>query len=118
MRQIENTQKIDSLAERALAGRGVGSEPALPHHRPAVSVSPCDILRRLGQTIQLMRLDHTDAHLYRDGCDALVEQAVSGSQRSGLQPALAQVMRLVEQADYHWALRELRMISQQEWHTC
>jgi hypothetical protein len=111
--QIENTQKIDSLA-----GPGVGSEPALPQHRPAVSLSPSDVLRRLGQTIQLMRLDHTDAHFYRDGCDALVEQAVSGAQRSGLQPALAEVMRLVEQADYHLAMRELRMISQQEWHTC
>jgi hypothetical protein len=118
MQQIENTQKIDSLVERALAGRGAGAEPIRADHGPTVSVSPCDILRRLGQTIQLMRLDHTDAHLYRDGCDALVEQAVSGSQRSGLQPALAQVMRLVEQADYHWALRELRTISQQEWHTC
>lgn len=118
MHQIEDTRTIDSLAERALAGRGVGAEPTLQQHRSAVSAGPCDILRRLGQTIQLMRLDHTDAHFYRDGCDALVEQAVSGSKRSGLEPALAEVMRLVGQADYHWALRELRMISQQEWHTC
>jgi Flagellar protein FlbT len=128
MQQIDNTRKIDSLVERALAGRVVGAKPAgnagmidrapRPHHRPTGSGSPCDILQRLAQTIQLMRLEHADAHLYRNGCDALVAQAIDGSKWSGLRPALTQIMCLVEQGDYHWALRELRTISQPEWHTC
>jgi hypothetical protein len=125
MQQIENTRKIDSLVERALAGRVAGAKQAgsagtmnRPHRSHTVAGSTCDMLQRLAQTIQLMRLEHTDAHLYRDGCDALVEQAVGGSKWSGLRPALAQIMGLVEQGDYHWALRELRTISQPEWHTC
>jgi hypothetical protein len=102
--QFENTRKIDSLAERALAGRGIGAQ------------ATGDVLHRLARTIQLMRLEHTDAHLYRDGCDALVEQAIDGANGSGLRTALAQIMSLVEQGDYHWALRELRTIVQAEGH--
>jgi DNA invertase Pin-like site-specific DNA recombinase len=77
-----------------------------------------DALHRLARTIQLMRLEHTDAHLYRGGCDALVEQAIDGASGSGLRPALAQIMSLVEQGDYHWALRELRTITQHAGHAC
>lgn len=128
MQQFENARKIDALVERALAVRGIGAKETRDagvmnrapraNHRSAGPSSPCDTLQRLAQTIQLMRLEHTDAHLYRDGCDALVERAIDGSKWSGLRPALAQIMRLVEQGDYHWALRELRTISQPEWHTC
>lgn len=103
--RFENTTNIDPLAERALAG-GIGAP------------TTCGVLHRLARTIQLMRLDHADAHLYRDGCDALVEQAIDGVDGSGLQPALAQVMNLVKQGDYHWALRELRMLVQQGGHAC
>jgi len=79
---------------------------------------PCDILLRLAQAIHLMRLDPTDAHLYLDGCDALVERAIAASKWSQLPRALTQVMRLVTQRDYHWALIELRTITQPEWHSC
>jgi len=82
------------------------------------AASPCDILLRLAQTIQLMRLDPTDAHIYHDGCDALVERAIAASRWSQLPQALGQIMNLVTQRDYHWALRELRTITQPEWHTC
>src|SRR5919108_2149805 len=102
--QFENTRNIDSLTERALAGRGIAAE------------GTGDVLRRLARTIQLMRLEHTDAHLYRDGCDALVEQAIDRSKWSGLRPALAQIMSRVEQGDYHCALRELRTIAQPDGH--
>ena len=86
--------------------------------RPIEPRSPCEILDKLARTIQLMRLDHGDAHLYRNGCDTLVQQAIGTSKWMGLPPALTQIMRYVEQGDYHWALMELRTISQPEWHTC
>jgi hypothetical protein len=75
-------------------------------------------LQRLAQTIQLMRIEHADAHLYRDGCEALARQAVDGSNWTGLEAALEHVMRLVEHGDYHRALSELRTISQPDWRAC
>jgi hypothetical protein len=104
--QFENTREIDSLAQHALADGGLGAQ------------ATGDVLHRLGRTIQLMRLEHADAHLYRDGCDALVEQAIDGADGSGLRPALAQIMSLVERGDYHWALKELRMLAQPAGHAC
>src|SRR5262245_63753470 len=126
MQQVENARKIDSLIQRALAGGSVSAKPALgATARSARPVSDrrrqdsgCEILQRLAEVIQLMRLDHADAHLYRDGCDALVQDAVDASKWSGLRPALTQIMKLVGQGDYHCALMELRAISQPEWHTC
>ena len=126
MQRSEGMRNPSVPAQRALAGRGVPESSTREGEavskakdwRTASPVDPCDILRRLAQTIRLMRLDHGDAHFYRNGCDALVGQAVDASKWSGLRPALAQVMRLVEQGDYHWALVELRTISQPEWHTC
>jgi hypothetical protein len=58
------------------------------------------------------------AHFYSDGCAVLVQDAVDASKWSGLPRALAQILNLVEQGDYHCALTELRAISQPEWHTC
>ncbi len=128
MQQVENTRKVDNLVQRALASGGIAAKPGRDvgtrNHsaRPAGSrrsrSNPCEILQRLAQVIQLMRLDHADAHLYRDGCDVLVQDAVDASKWSGLRPALAQIMSLVGQGDYHCALMELRAISQPEWHTC
>jgi Flagellar protein FlbT len=128
MQQVENTRKIDSLVQRALAGGGVTAKPsraggtqcrtARPVGSKRPQNNPCEVLQRLAQVIQLMRLDHADAHLYRDGCDVLVQDAVEASKWSGLPPALAQIMSLVGQGDYHCALMELRAISQPEWHTC
>jgi hypothetical protein len=128
MQQVENTRKIDSLVQRALAGGGVTAKPgrdggtqsrtARPAGSKRLQNNPCEVLQRLAQVIQLMRLDHADAHLYRDGCDVLVQDAVDASKWSGLPPALAQIMSLVGQGDYHCALMELRAISQPEWHTC
>lgn len=128
MQQVQNARKIDSLVQRALAGGGVIAKPGRDngtHGRPARPAgsrrspnNPCEILQRLAQVIQLMRLDHADAHLYRDGCEVLVQDAVDASKWSGLRPALAQIMSLVGQGDYHCALMELRAISQPEWHTC
>ncbi len=127
MQQFGDMRIPGTLARRALAGRGIpaGKTPegeavseAPDRRTPALPIDPCGILKRLAQTIRLMRLDHGDAHLYRNGCDALVRQAIDASKWSGLRPALAQIMRLVEQGDYHWALIELRTISQPEWHTC
>jgi hypothetical protein len=123
MQQVENTRKIESLVQRALAGASVapktGSAGA-PYSRRAGGPqnSPSEILQRLAQVIQLMRLDHADAHIYRDGCDILVRDAVDASKWTGLRPALTQIMGLVERGDYHCALTELRAISQPEWHTC
>jgi len=82
------------------------------------SDSPCDILQRLAQTIQLMRQEPVDAELSRDGCEDLMRRAVAVSRWSGLARALAQIKRLIEQSDYHWALGELRAIMQPEWHSC
>jgi hypothetical protein len=127
MQQVENTRKIDTLVQRALAGAiaakpgrnaGTHGRTARPAGARRPRSSPCEILQRLAQVIQLMRLDHADAHLYRDGCDVLAEDAVDASKWSGLRPALAQIMNLVGQGDYHCALMELRAISQPEWHTC
>ena len=128
MQQVENTRKIDNLVQRALAGGAIAAKPGRDggsHGRAArpaggrrPSGDPCEILQRLAQVIQLMRLDHADAHFYRDGCDVLVQDAVDASKWSGLPRALAQIMRLVGQGDYHCALMELRAISQPEWHTC
>jgi hypothetical protein len=128
MQQVENTRKIDILVQRALAGSGIAAKPGRDgstHNRTArpagtrrLHNNPCEILRRLAQVIQLMRLDHADAHIYRDGCDVLVQDAVDASKWSGLRPALAQILGLVGQGDYHCALMELRAISQPEWHTC
>jgi hypothetical protein len=128
MQQVENAKKIDSLIQRALAGGSVAARPnrdAGIHSRavrPAGSRrrhdNPCAILQRLAQVIQLMRLDHADAHIYRDGCDVLAQDAVNASKWSGLRPALAQIMNLVGKGDYHCALLELRAISQPEWHIC
>ena len=84
---------------------------------PGSSV-PRDILARLAKTIQLMRLDHVDAHLYRSGCDALVRSALEESTASALEVALTDVMRHVEDGDYHWALMELRALTQLERAAC
>ena len=128
MQQLENTRKIDNLVQRALAGGGIAAKPvrdggshgraARPSGGRRPSGDPCEILQRLAKVIQLMRLDHADAHFYRDGCAVLVQDAVEASKWSGLPRALAQILNLVEQADYHCALTELRAISQPEWHTC
>jgi len=126
MQQVGNTRKIESLVQRALAGGSVAPKSGHagePYSRPArpaggVQNSPSEILQRLAQVIQLMRLDHADAHIYRDGCDILAQDAVDASKWTGLGPALAQIMSLVERGDYHCALTELRAISQPEWHTC
>jgi hypothetical protein len=126
MQQVENTRKIESLVQRALAGGSVAPKPGragTPYGRttrPAGGLqnSPSEILHRLAQVIQLMRLDHADAHIYRDGCDILVRDAVDASKWTGLRPALTQIMSMVERGDYHCALMELRAISQPEWHTC
>jgi hypothetical protein len=128
MQQVENTRKIENLVQRALVGGGVAAKPNRDDGaygrtmRPAddrhLQNSPSEILQRLAQVIQLMRLDHADAHIYRDGCDILAQDAVDASKWSGLRPALTQIMGLVEQGDYHCALMELRAISQPEWHTC
>jgi hypothetical protein len=128
MQQAENTRKIDILVRRALAGGGIAAKPGRdgsPHSRttrPAGTRrhpnNPSAILQRLAHVIQLMRLDHADAHIYRDGCDVLVQDAVDASKWSGLRPALTQIMSLVGQGDYRCALMELRAISQPEWHTC
>lgn len=126
MQQVENTRKIDSLVQRALTGGGAkaardGGTPGRTV-RPAAGRppqnSPSEILQRLAQVIQLMRLDHADAHIYREGCDILAQEAVDASKWSGLRPALTQIMNLVGQGDYHCALMELRAVSQPEWHTC
>ena len=105
MQQVENTRKIDSLVQRALAGGGVAAKPgrdggtqgrtARPAGSRRLQSNPCEILQRLAQVIQLMRLDHADAHFYRDGCDVLVQDAVDASKWSGLPRALAQIMNLV-----------------------
>jgi len=128
MQQVQNSRKIDSLIERALAGGVVAVKPgrdggtrsrtAQPSGRRRLLNNPCEILQRLAQVVQLMRLDHADAHFYRDGCDVLVQEAIDASKWSGLRPALSQIMNLVGQGDYHCALMELRAISQPEWHTC
>ena len=126
MQQVENTRKIESLVQRALAGASVAPKPGragAPYggtKRPTLGSqnSPSEILQRLAQVIQLMRLDHADAHIYRDGCDLLVQDAVDASKWTGLRPALTQIMSLVGRGDYHCALQELRAISQPEWHTC
>src|SRR5262245_15077070 len=125
MQQVQNTRKIDSLVQRALTGAGAkpgrdgahGRTARLPAARPPQN-SPSEILQRLAQVIQLMRLDHADAHIYREGCDILAQEAVDASKWSGLRPALTQIMNLVGQGDYHCALMELRAVSQPEWHTC
>jgi hypothetical protein len=127
MQQLQNARKNDRLAERVLAGVGgakTGHDGGTRGRaeRPAGSRrlqnNPCEILQRLAQVVQLMRLDHADAHFYRDGCDVLVREAIDASKWSGLQPALARVMSLVGQGDYHCALMELRAISQPGWHAC
>src|SRR5262245_8645468 len=126
MQQVENTRKIESLVQRALAGASGAPKPVragAPYGgttRPTLGSqnTPSEILQRLARVIQLMRLDHADAHIYRDGCDLLVQDAVGASKWKGLRPALTQIMSLVERGDYHCALTELRAISQPEWHTC
>jgi len=128
MRQAENGRRIDSLVQRALAGGAIAAKPGREdgaHARTAQTAveqhaqsGPFEILQRLAQVIQLMRLDHADAHIYRDGCDILAQEAADASTWSGLRPALTQILGLVAQGDYHCALMELRAISQPEWHTC
>src|SRR5215468_4280574 len=128
MQQAENGRRIDNLVQRALAGGAIGAKPGLESGahdrtvRPTIEQhaqsGPSLILQRLAQVIQLMRLDHADAHIYREGCDLLAQEAVDASKWSGLRPALTQIMNLVGQGDYHCALTELRAISQPEWHTC
>ena len=107
MQQLESPRSHDTPVQYTVARRVA-----------AAFDTPFDILQRLGRTIQLMRLDHADAHFYRNGCEALVQRAIDASKWSGLPPALSQIMRLVERGDYHCALGELRAISQPEWHTC
>jgi hypothetical protein len=125
MQQVENTRKIDGLVQRALTSGSVGARPGRDGGRTARPAagrppqnSPSEILQRLAQVIQLMRLDHADAHIYREGCDILAQEAVDASKWSGLRPALTQILNLVGQGDYHCALMELRAVSQPEWHTC
>jgi hypothetical protein len=118
MNQLHETRNPATLAQRAIAG-GVGEVGGgRAGGADGQSGSPCDILQRLAQTIQLMRLDPADAHIYRDGCDGLVQRVIAVSKWSRLPQALAQIMHLVEQRDYRWALVELRAIMQPEWHTC
>jgi hypothetical protein len=128
MQQAENGRRIHTLGHRALASGGIAAQPGRdggPHARPGHAPSerhpqsgPFEILQRLAQVIQLMRLDHADAHVYREGCNILAREAVDASAWSGLGPALEQILSLVAQGDYHCALMELRAISQPEWHTC
>jgi hypothetical protein len=128
MQQAENGRRINTLVQRALASGGIAAQPGRSgnaHARPGQAPSerhpqsgPSEILQRLAQVIQLMRFDHADAHVYREGCDILAREAVDASAWTGLRPALEQILRLVAQGDYHCALMELRAISQPEWHTC
>ncbi|MGE0119178.1 MAG: hypothetical protein AB7S71_06845 [Dongiaceae bacterium] len=123
MQQFDRTPTWRTPANRNADPKRRGGSRPLDHKarmggRPVAPHSPCEILEKLARTIQLMRLGHGDAHLYRNGCDALVQQAIGASKWMGLPPALTQIMRYVEQGDYHWALMELRTISQPEWHTC
>jgi len=119
MQQLQNARKNDRLADRVLAGAGdTRGRAERPAGNRRFQNNSCEILQRLAQVVQLMRLDHADAHFYRDGCDVLVREAIEASKWSGLQSALAQVMSLVGQGDYHCALMELRAISQPEWHAC
>jgi hypothetical protein len=124
MQQVESTRKIDSLVQRALAGGGVTAKPSRDGgtqsqtaRRRAASALRTIRARswRLAQVIQLMRLDHADAHLYRDGCDVLVRtrSTLPGGRDCGRAGANH---GLVGQGDYHCALMELRAISQPEWH--
>ena len=109
MKQFQETRDIGMLARGAIAAN-IGSAPELN--------SPCDMLQRLAQMIQRMRLEPADAHVYHEVCETLVQRATAASKWSHLPQALAQIMRLVEQRDYHWALVELRTITQPEWHAC
>lgn len=122
MQLLQDRRALDLRLQRALAGRGLeakmSEDDATAPIGQARPNDPCAILRRLAQTIQLMRLDHTDAHLYRNGCDALVMQAVEASTWSGLAAALAHVTDMLEQGDYHNALMALRTVSLQDWHAC
>jgi hypothetical protein len=126
MHRFEDMGNSRTLAQDALVGRSIhpregrarGRDGEAGRQPLAAAGDPCDILQRLAQAIQLMRLDHGDAHFYLKGCETLVRQAIEASRWSGLKAALAQIMRLVEQGDYHWALIELRTISQPEWHRC
>lgn len=92
-----------------------GLVSARGHSAPSV---PREILNRLAKTIQLMRLEHVDAHLYRSGCDALVQSALQGSTTLDLEATLTDIMRHVEDGDYHWALMELRALTQMERIAC
>jgi len=128
MQQAENGRRIDNLVQRVLAGGAIGAKPGLENGTHGRTVHPTVerhaqngpslILQRLAQVIQLMRLDHADAHIYREGCDILAREAADASTWSGLRPALARIINLVAQGDYHYALVEPRAISQPEWHTC
>jgi hypothetical protein len=113
MKQFQESRTIRTLAQGAIAadlGGVMGSS--------GQDSSPCDVLQRLAQMIQRMRLEPTEAHIYHEVCETLVARATASSKWSYLPQALAQIMRLVEQRDYHWALIELRTISQPEWHSC
>jgi len=109
MKQFQETRDIETFARGAMAAN-IGSAKELD--------SPCDMLQRLAQMIQWMRLEPADAHIYREVCETIVRRATAVSKWSQLPQALAQIMRLVEQRDYHWALVELRTITQPEWHAC
>jgi len=109
MKHFQETRDIGMLARGAIAAN-IGGAQELD--------SPCNVLQRLAQMIQRMRLEPADAHVYREVCETLVQRATAASKWSHLPQALAQIMRLVEQHDYHWALVELRTITQPEWHAC
>ena len=115
MKQFHETRDIRNLAQGAMAAE-IGGAMGTPDARAAWSQggAPCDVLQRLAQTMQRMRLEPTEAHFYQAVCETLVARATAASKWSHLPQALAQIMRLVEQRDYHWALMELRTISQPE----
>ena len=124
MKQLQESRDIRMLAQSAIAAEIVGGATSSGTTAPLGGRSQgevdgaCDVLLRLAQMIQRMRLDPVDAPVYQDICDALARRATAISKWSQLPKALAQIMHLVEQRDYYWALVELRRITQPEWHSC
>lgn len=111
---LAQTGRDPELASRSAFSAAVPAQ--LPTE--AAAEDPQEFLHRLARTIQLMRLDHSDAHLYRSGCDALVQHAIGVSNRSDLEEPLSEIMRRVEVGDYHRALTALRALTQSGWRAC
>lgn len=128
MPRLGNTRKFHTLVQCALRGGGLAAKPGRAHGMRGRAVrsagnqrrqySPCEVPQPPAQIIQLMRLEHPDPLLYRDGCGAVARTAIDASQWMGLQPALAEVMDVLTQGNHHWARTELRAISQLDWRTC